>query len=519
MQILKTDKDTLTSEDILKYIADYELKEVPSLNKLWRYYKGDNPTIKDKQKMDENGPDNRTPVPYGRKIVTTFTGYAYRPKYITYKARDNSDADQDTVDEETGNPIPKQENPYITQLEETFALNQEHIKTSRSGRNTAIFGVAYELMYIEGTVTGDKTLPVKAEPRFINVDPREVILFYDYSPEPQKKIGIRYYKVSEDLYKVEVYYLDRVELYDRYREKTEYNVDTHEWKLRAVDVMPNFFQSVPIVAYYFGDDMQGVIEPVTALIDNYDYLHSDYMNEIDRFAGAYLIMKKTSLDPNNQKKDPWSYRPILKWLKRFRVFENVPPDGDIKYLTKDIPDNYMRFMTDLVKDQIHVQSHVPDFATMTTGDLSGAAISRLLFDFENVVSSAEADFDTGLNERLRLINVIYQKAGRETVEPKDIVITHRRNLPSNLKEFAEIANIMKQAGFSAELIADIMPDDVLPNVETELERQRKEQEAAIPNVDTIPPPDRTGNDTNQQDNNMPMNQSNMKQKDMAGVGM
>ena len=115
----RTDKDILTPEDILKYIKDYEASTVPLHDKLWDYYLGKNPSIimstnKIKAK-DSTNPSNCTPVSYGRKIITTFTGYAYRPRYITYK----SDNEQ-----------------LLTEIMACFNENVEHIKTSLHGRNT-----------------------------------------------------------------------------------------------------------------------------------------------------------------------------------------------------------------------------------------------------------------------------------------------------------------------------------------------------------------------------------------------
>ena len=449
MELMKTELDTLSDKDILKLIADYEVTEVPELGKLWRYYTADNATIQDRKAPDLNNPDNKTPVPYGRKIVNTLTGYAYRPRYITYKSDDEA---------------------YMRQLQDTFNLNHEHIKTSRAGRNTAIYGLAYELFYVEG-----EQVNPKAEPRFFPVDPREMILLYDYSPEPKKKMAIRYYKVNPNLYKVEVYYPDKVETYDRVKSE-RYG----EWVLQTTGEYPNFFDRIPVVPYYFGDEMLGVIKPVLPLIDDYDLLVSDSINEFDRFAHAYLLLVKMSLTNPAKDKDPGALNRMLQLIKRRRVFENLPDKDAVSFLTKDIPTDFMIFMTDLIRNEIHVQSHVPDFTNKTfSSDLSGVAVQRLLFDFENVVSSAEADFDLGLQERMELINVIYSKANRPVGVVDDVTISHKRNLPANLKEFAETAMLMLQAGFSRYLIADIMPDDIIPDVEAELARQDEERAGMV----------------------------------------
>ena len=487
MQLQKTDKTVLTSDDILTYMADYEMAQVKEFDKLWSYYKGENTTILSRKASDPNSPDNKVPIPYGRKIITTFTGYAYRPRYITYKAVEQKEEWEtkikvDEQGEMKTDPVKKvasHAETYMKELQETFNLNNEHIKTSRAGRNTGIFGVAYELLYIDKAL--DTEMSIKAEPRFFSVDPREMILLYDYSSEPKIVMAIRFYQVTKDHYKVEIYYPDHIEIYDRKRE-----TNSNEWELTAVGTEINFFGEVPVIAYYFGDEMLGVIKPVLPLIDAYDVLISDSMNEYEKFAAAYLIMKKFGITDPTKKKEPGVFSQVLANLKRYRVFENLPEDADIKYLTKDIPTEFISWMSDFVRDQIHVQSHVPDFTGEKMSGASGIAIQRLLFDFENVVSSAEADFDVGLTERIRLITLLYGKAGR-TVGTQDMIsISHKRNVPLDIKQFADTALTMKNAGFSRYIVADVMPDDIIPDVEEELARQDEDSKAMMPDIENIP---------------------------------
>jgi len=452
--MFKTEKTSLTTDDIEEYITKHEHENVPKLKKMWRYYIGDNPGIKDRPTAKEGNPDNKTAVPYGRKIITTFQGYAYRPRYITYN--------QGTADE-----------AYYNQLMATFDANKEWIKTSRNGRNTGIYGLSHEMVYIDGVM--GKDLSVKAEPRFFNVDPKEIILIYDYSPEPVKKIGIRYYAISDGVFKVEVYYPSKVQVYERKLDQSgKYN-----YSAPAESV--NFFDAIPIVEYAMGDEKEGLIEPVVSLIDDYDVLVSDSLIEFSRFANAYLrIVGAGIVDPQG---NPKENRKIMQRIKEMRIFNNLQKSDDVSFLTKDIPKEFIDFMTSELKKQIHVQSHVPDFAEMT-GAISGAAVQRMLFDFENVCSSAEADFDVGLNERIALINTIYAKARKPVSE--GIVINHKRNIPLNLQDFAQAALTLKQAGFSRKLIASVLPDDILSDVEEELAEQDKDMESTFPDVDNVP---------------------------------
>ena len=481
MTLQKTSKTILTNDDILKYISDYETKTVPHLNDLWEYYKGKNVKILNRKSPDPNNPDNKIVVSYARKLVITFTGYGYRPKYITYKPNIKKTS---TEIEQAENDVTVTEDPiekkYVNELQKIYNLNNEHIKTNRMGRNKAIYGLSYELLYVDSEVQSTSSqLPIKAIPKFFTVDPREMIVLYDFSPEPKIVIALRFYKMEdENHYKVEVYYNDHTEYYIRYREN-----NTNKWLLKpdAVPYADNYYSGVPVIAYYLGDEIQSLFENVISLIDAYDVLFSDSMNEFDRFAFAYLVMKKFGLTNPIDKKDPVKQNETIKNVKRRRVFEHLDKDADIKFLTKDIPTAFIEHIGKQLKEQIHLQSHVPDFA-MTTGTMSGAAIDRLLFDFENLVSSDEADADTGLIARADMITKMLQTSGAldKSVDMASMVtINHKRNKPINTKEFADTAYTMTQAGFSRRAIVSNMPEDMIPDVEEELKEEKEEQEAMI----------------------------------------
>ena len=460
----RTEETELDTVSIEKWIEKHQ-HAVHEYTELWEYYLGKNHEILERKPADRNTPHNNTPVAYGRKIVNTFVGYAYRPRYITYKS--DNDA-------------------YMAALNDTFNLNTEHIKTSRNGRNTAIFGAAYELVYIDGRapkpgVAIDNAVAPQAEARFINVDPRECILLYDYSPEPQKVIGIRYYAVTDLKYIVDVYYPDRIVTYNRTRK----DENTDKWTYEQVGEYTNFLGEIPIVAYYFGDEMLGIIRPVKRLIDDYDVLVSDSIIEFDRFANAYLRLVGRAMDPPNANRTPTNHFNVwLQNLRKYRIFQNLGSSDDVTFLTKDIPKEFIEFMTNMLRDEIHKQSHVPDFVSEKLGgDLSGVAVQRMMFDFENLVSSAEGDFDLGLYDRMRLITKVYQ-LGRRNIQgtPDQVTISHKRNVPLNLKEFADMSLTMSQAGMSRYLIADVWPDDIIPDVNEELQRQEEDKLSMFPEI-------------------------------------
>ena len=449
-----TDKLSLSTDDIEDWIQKHEHERLPVLSQMADYYDGKNPTILHKPKTD---PDNRTPFPYGRKIVNTFTGYGYRPGYITYRSEDEQ---------------------YLAMLNDVFRQNNETVKTERGGRNTATFGVSYELHYISGMTDG---LTTNITPKFFTVDPRNMILLYDRQPEPDEKFAIYYTKIEDGIYNVEYYTDDAVTVYKRT------NNNSGKWEYTLLSDAQNFYDKVPVTPYYMNDRSIGLIEPVAPIIDDYDIIVSDSMIEFQRFANAYLRIVGMSIgDPTGD--NPKLLRKILAKIKASRTFDSLKNKDDVTFLTKDIPKDFIEYMTQLLKDQIHEQSHVPDFTSEKfSGTLSGAAVERMLFDFENIVSSAQADFDIGLYDRIQHITGIMQKIGAPVGEPFDVMINHRRNIPIDEMNAAEVAVALRNTGISMESVVENMPREVIPSVEVEMERQQAEIDSAYPDIDMMGP--------------------------------
>ncbi|MEN6293684.1 MAG: phage portal protein, partial [Methanobacterium sp.] len=246
MNIWQTEKESLTEDEILGFINKYQSEVVPKLDKLWEYYIGHNTKILKRGKaQDANNPDNRVPVPYGRKIITTYSGYAFRPRFITYKSIDVQQKETEVkgIVEKVKGFFKKPEDSknvddYYKVIQDNFSLNKEHIKTNRAGRNTAIFGMAYELVFVDSAVEMSDGKPTaKNTPKFVSIDPREMILFYDFSIEPQKKIAIRFFKTEGNDGRVEVYYNDHYEKYI-WTAKSEEN---EEKLTKDGDDITNFF--------------------------------------------------------------------------------------------------------------------------------------------------------------------------------------------------------------------------------------------------------------------------------------
>jgi SPP1 family phage portal protein len=376
----------LTEEQIVSLVTTHRAKRFTDN---MRYYRGENPTISDRVLPVVNAPNHKLPVSYARKIIRTVVGYMYKPGLVTYN-----------VDDEA----------YLDLLMSVFKANNEDTKTSAMGRQASIQGVGYELHY----VAGDRT------PRFAKVPATDMTVVHSWDIEPEMLAALRFFRRTNDGTDIEVYYSDRVDMFflpDRANYK--------DAKLQAKGTEAHEYEAVPVVVFENNEEQVGDFEPVRSLIDAYDILLSDSMNEFDRFAWAYLILKNVKTPEGEEDK--------VKFRKIIELFD----EGEASFLQKDIPSDYIRFMSEWIRKEIHKQTHVPDFTDSTLGtEMTGAAIDRLFYDFEFVAADKEDRFRDGLKRRIKLVNAILRKT-QGIVEADDVEIMMGRNKPQMLSELGQ----------------------------------------------------------------------------------
>ena len=421
----------LTDEQIENYVKHFDSTYFAENEK---YYKGENPTISKRKAPENTGntPDNKIPVSYARKIIKTVVGYMYKPGLIFYSS-DNK--------------------KYFEGIKTVYQLNREPLKSALLGKQTSLYGTGYELHYTDEN----------SQPRFSKVSEREIIPLYDNSIEPQLIAAIRFYNLKNtdggETTKINVYYPDRIQ---------NCEMTKGGGGFKTIDEIKHYYGQVPLVVYYNNEEEAGDFDNVKPLIDAYDVLFSDSLNEFDRFAWAYLILKGLVLDKDDAEN-----------VKDKRIFE-MDLEGGVEFLTKDIPHEFIEFMTSLVRKEIHKQSHVPDFLdNAQTGDsLSGVAISKLLYDFEFIAATKEAYFKEGLYKRIELISTVQKIKMGKSGSIYDIDIIMNRNIPQNDKENAEIFNLYAGQGISKETLIDKFANFV-EDAQEEMKKYEAEQGESV----------------------------------------
>lgn len=423
-----------TSQQIFGIIYEHEAMHVREYGIIDKYYEGKNETIQNRVTTDTTSPNNIIPVPYGRKIIQTVTGYMFKPQLINYESENEQ---------------------YKAAIDYIFSVAGEDSKTSIIGKQVSTYGLGVELHYVKN-IDGIET------PFFSVIRPHEMAIVYNYDMEPEIICAIRYWKKpssSEDTYRfdrgIEVYYPNEVEYYDMKMSGSGRGV------LQLLETKENVYGEVPVNEYWNNEERMGDFEPVIPLIDAYDALMSDAINEVDRFANAYLVMKNFKITTEN-----------VEQIKLKRIFE-VFGDGAINFLTKDINDTFIMNMKEWIRDEIHQQSHVPDFLEKTGDSLSGVAISKLLYDFELIAATKESYFRDGINRRLKLINKILKIKTGKTYDASDISVVMERNTPSRDKENAEVAALYKGLISDESIIGRFAT--FIRDASKEMERRKEEQ--------------------------------------------
>lgn len=377
--------------ELLDKIMELHITEEARKQRLSNYYLGEQDILL-RSMSDSSKPNNKNVHSYGNYITDSITGY-FMGQPVTYAAKS---ADYEDM---------------VVEMKSIFNYNDEQSINVELAKNASKYGVAYELTYIDEN----------AEIRFKDLDPIHCIPVYSNTLDEDLIYFIRYY--NDDIFDSES---RAIEVYSKY-DATIYSGKKGE--LRLVDNYPHAFKLVPVSVYYNNTEELGDYELVVSLIDSYDKLTSDSINDFEQFADAYLTLKGMDGTDGND----------IAAMKENRVLL-LPTEGEAAWLTKAINDTYFQNTINNLDADIHKFAKVPDMMDEAFGsNLSGIAIKYKLIALENKVAVKEAYFKKGLQRRIELINNILSIIGN-AYEYLGIDITFHRNLPVNELEAVQMAN-------------------------------------------------------------------------------
>ena len=414
----------LTTDMVKKLMDDHKQNELPRLQKLEEYYNAKNEILK-RLMADDTKPNNKIANPYASYITDTLTGY-FMGEPISYSALDDK---------------------ILEELNLIFEYNDEADENVELARACSIYGKAFELLYVDedGAV------------RFKRLDTKECIPVFDDTIENDLLYVIRYYP---DLDLVENKRFTWIEIIDK--EKTSrYKANENGNDPILVEEIPHYFGMCPVVIFKNNEEETGDFEKVISLIDAYDKMESESLNDFEYFCDAYLALIGFTADADD-----------VKSMKENRVLL-LDKDTDAKWLTKEEHDSTIENMKVRIDKDIHKFSKCPnlsdeDFAS----NASGVAIKYKMVGTENLVSVKERKFKKGLQKRLELISILQDKK-YSTFDWRAIDIIFTRNLPTNDTEIANMVNTLSNIVSTETLLAQL---PFVENVQDEMERIDKQKE-------------------------------------------
>lgn len=415
----------LTEKLILDFINDFQASKLPRLQKLKAYYLGQHDILHKVYAAEK--PDARMVHNFASYITNQATGYFM------------------------GNPISytSEEEKVLELVNDILDYNDEADLNATHAEQASIYGISYELLYI------DKTSMI--DTRLAAISPEEMFVIYDYDLEPNIVAAVRFYADADGNTAVEVY--------------TDKDVSFYKFLqagLQLQEVIPHFFKDVPVAVYTNNNNLQGDYEPVISLIDEYNTLNSDTANDFAYFTDAYLFLSGAEIDNETALN-----------MKENRIINISDPQARAEWLTKSIQDTALENFKNRVVADIHKFSAIPNLTDEAfAGNLSGVAIKYKLIGLENVAQVKERKFKKGLQRRFEILfNLFYTRGIANSISYLDIKPVFKRSLPANVLEETTIARNLHGLVSTETVLAQL---SIVENPAEEAEKLQAEKDANNP---------------------------------------
>lgn len=382
--------------ELLNKCMQEHLSMTNKLNKLDEYYDGKH-KILDRTLSSTSLPNNKLVCNHAEYISDMATGYVFGTP-ISY----------------SGNGV-EELNKIFTQIDEDSHNNELALDTS-------IYGYGYELVYMN-----DKDIPY---PELAVLNPYNTFLVADSSVQHKPMFAVNYYEKRGISNTLLGYYVDI------YTDREVYHYifnDLSNTSPKELDLDEHYFGDIPIIEYWNNKKLKGDFEGVITLIDAYNLLQSDRINDKEQVVDALLAIIGASLGDDEEEKIKTG-----KLLKELKIIE-LDEGGDAKWLVKQLNETETEVLKKSLKDDIHEFSKVPCLTDENfVGNASGIAMKYKLLGFEQLSKTKERYFKKGLRQRLKLISNI-KNIQAKNINPDDIDITMKRSLPVDDELQARIA--------------------------------------------------------------------------------
>lgn len=432
------DETALNKELIYKLIQKHT-QERQRLKNLKKYYMGEHVILKH-ERRNKNAPNFKTVANHAKDISDTATGY-FMSNAIKYN---------NTAEGDIESLLVAFDGAEIDQVDTQNALNM------------SIYGRAYEYIYAkEGLTELDST----------SIDPENVFLVYDDSIERRILFAVYYYEIKDDSkdatkYQAEVF-----------TQNLHYHIvlrDSSTGTTQNEQVEPHNLGQVPIIEYRNNHFAIGDYEQQISLIDAYNSLMGNRVNDKEQAVESILVLYGAQLADNLE-----DAREAMSILAEEGLLE-LPTDAKADFLKNALDENATEILRKALKEDIYTFSHVPNLTDENfAGNSSGVAMEFKLLGLEMITKTKEANYKRGIRQRIAIF-AHYLGMQQIALEAHSIVPQFSRGLPKNLLELSQVINNLEGKVSLRQLIS------LLPFVEdpdAELEELEEEKEK---NMERVP---------------------------------
>ena len=372
------------------------------------------------------------------------------------------------VDQKTGYLLGKK--PTISSENENYSkilniyLDDEFNKTLQDLlKNASNKGVEYLYVYIDD----------KGEFKNAIIPSEQIIPIYDYKFNKDLEEVIRYYSVivnGKEKTQVEWYTKDLITIYLE-DENGEFK-KTEEQNYYYINEQGYNWGVVPFIEFKNNQEKTGDLKLYKDLIDVYDKVNSDIVNDIEELQNLIYVLKGYESE---------SLREFTENLRYYKAI-SVAEDGDVGNLSNEIPGETINKLLDRLEDNIIMfgQAVNPKFDNMGNAP-SGIALKFMynLLDIKAEISAIE--FKKGIKNYLSFLNTFLNlnKLNVLNEENRKVDIIFNKTILVNENELVAMAQQSKGIISDYTIIAN---HPWTKNVEEEQERLREQGEYV--NLDT-----------------------------------
>ncbi len=398
--------DGMPPPEMLASVLKEHLDNCDRLRKLGDAYRGESAIAR--RVRSPGLPNHRVAHPFARYIVAVTSGYLIG-KPAAYAM-----------------PGGEKPHPTLEAVLDAYRWSSISAVDAENARGAAIYGRGVEYVHVDAD----------GRPHAAALSPLDAFVVYEDSYDMRPLFGVYLIpKCRADGAR------EGWRLWVMGENRTiEYRAANLRGAFEEVSVEPHYFGGVPLVEYWNDEGERGDFEWVLPLIDAYDALQSDRVNDKEQFVNALLVLTGCTLETDERGRSPW------RQLREDKALCLPDSQSKAEYLARQMSEADVEVLRRALAADIHKLSMVPDLSDESfAANASGVAMRYKLWGLEQLMGVKQRWFVEGLRQRLKLFARFMELRGFPPLDAARVEISLTRSMPANLLEQAQIAKLAREA--------------------------------------------------------------------------